>query len=435
MLQHLRGMNTHRVVIVGGGFAGLYAAKSFRSKDVSITIVDRRNFHLFQPLLYQVATGALSPGEIASPLRYVLRNRKEISVVLGEVTDIDPAARKLVLADGSQIAYDSLLIATGATHSYFAHPEWAQHAPGLKTVEDATEIRARILLAFERAETAATDEERRAHLTFAIVGGGPTGVEVAGALAEISRDTLKHDFRNIDTASARICLIEGSPRLLHAFDPASSAAAERQLRSLGVEIHTGSTVTAIDADGVSFQHEGAETRVNAKTVIWAAGVQASPLGKLLAERTGVSLDRAGRVIVEPDLSLPGHREILVAGDLASGSTNGKPWPGVAPTAMQHGAYAAKLIVNRLRDRTTAPFRYWNKGSLATIGRNKAVAEVLWALGGRHRRDGRHRKGVCQAAAQGRPRRNPRVAHAGTARRDSRGATGQVPGPRRLDDRL
>jgi len=368
-------MEKHRVVIVGGGFAGLYAAKSFRSKDVEITIVDRRNFHLFQPLLYQVATGALSPGEIASPLRYVLRSRKEISVILGEVTDLDPAGKSLILRDGSQIPYDSLIVATGATHSYFAHPEWSMLAPGLKTVEDATEIRARILLAFERAETATTEEQRRAYLTFAIVGGGPTGVEVAGALAEISRDTLKHDFRKIDTSSARICLVEGSDRLLHAFDPASSAAAERQLKALGVEIHTAAMVTTIDAEGVTFQHGGTDTRLNAKTVIWAAGVQASPLGKLLAAKTGVKLDRAGRVAVEPDLSLPGHPEILVAGDLASGSTDGKPWPGVAPTAMQHGAYAAKLIEKRLQGETAAPFRYWNKGSLATIGRNKAVAEV------------------------------------------------------------
>jgi NADH dehydrogenase len=361
-------------VIVGGGFAGLYAAKSLDRNSFQITLIDRRSFHLFQPLLYQVATSALSRRN-RLPLRYVLRHRKDITVTLGEVVDLDVTARTLLLRDGTTVPYDSLLIATGATHSYFAHPEWASRAPGLKTIEDATDIRARILLAFEHAENAQSEEERRDWLTFAIVGGGPTGVEIAGALAEIARDTLRHDFRRIDTSSARICLIEGSPRLLHTFDPSLSASAEQSLNSLGVETHTSSMVTTIDDHGVTFTHDSTETRLPARTVLWAAGVQASPLGRLLADRTGAQTDRAGRVLVQPDLTLPNHPEIFVAGDLASGFTDGKPWPGVAPTAMQHGAYVAKVLHKRLHNQPVEPFRYWNKGSLATIGRNKAVAEI------------------------------------------------------------
>jgi NADH:ubiquinone reductase (H+-translocating) len=365
----------HRVVIVGGGFGGLYAARALRRADVDLTVIDRRNFHLFQPLLYQVATGALSPGEIAAPLRYVLNRQKNARVELGEVVDIDIDAREVLLKDRSRVPYDTLIVATGATHHYFGHPEWAQYAPGLKTIEDATEIRTRVLLAFERAETEPDPERRRALLTFVVVGGGPTGVELAGALGEISRDTLRNDFRTINPAEANIFLIEGADRLLPPYPPKLSAAAERALIALGVQTRTAAIVTNIDQDGVTVKAGGGETRIAAKTVLWAAGVQASPLGKLLADRTGVSLDKAGRINVAPDLSIPGHPEILAIGDLAHFEQDGKPVPGVAPTAMQMGRYAATLIVKRLRNEPTQPFHYWDKGSLATIGRNSAVAEI------------------------------------------------------------
>ena len=365
----------HRVVIVGGGFGGLYAARALRRADVDLTVIDRRNFHLFQPLLYQVATGALSPGEIAAPLRYVLNRQKNARVELGEVVDIDIDAREVLLKDRSRVPYDTLIVATGATHHYFGHPEWAQYAPGLKTVEDATEIRTRVLLAFERAETEPDPERRRALLTFVVVGGGPTGVELAGALGEISRDTLRNDFRTINPAEANIFLIEGADRLLPPYPPKLSAAAERALIGLGVQTRTGAMVTNIDENGVTVKTGRAETRIAAKTVLWAAGVQASSLGKLLADRTGASLDKAGRIGVAPDLSIPGHPEILAIGDLAHFEQNGKLVPGVAPTAMQMGRYAARLIMKRLRNQPTPPFHYRDKGSLATIGRNKAVADI------------------------------------------------------------
>jgi len=365
----------HRVVIVGGGFGGLYAARALRRADVDLTLIDRRNFHLFQPLLYQVATGALSPGEIAAPLRYVLNRQKNARVELGEVVDIDIDAREVLLKDRSRVPYDTLIVATGATHHYFGHPEWAQYAPGLKTIEDATEIRTRVLLAFERAETEPDPERRRALLTFVVVGGGPTGVELAGALGEISRDTLRNDFRTINPAEANIFLIEGADRLLPPYPPKLSAAAERALIALGVQTRTGAMVTNIDENGVTVKTGRAETRIAAKTVLWAAGVQASSLGKLLADRTGASLDKAGRIGVAPDLSVPGHPEILAIGDLAHFEQNGKLVPGVAPTAMQMGRYAARLIVKRLRNQPTPPFHYRDKGSLATIGRNKAVADI------------------------------------------------------------
>jgi NADH:ubiquinone reductase (H+-translocating) len=365
----------HRVVIVGGGFGGLYAARALRRADVDLTVIDRRNFHLFQPLLYQVATGALSPGEIAAPLRYVLNRQKNARVELGEVVDIDIDAREVLLKDRSRVPYDTLIVATGATHHYFGHPEWAQYAPGLKTIEDATEIRTRVLLAFERAETEPDPERRRALLTFVVVGGGPTGVELAGALGEISRDTLRNDFRTINPAEANIFLIEGADRLLPPYPPKLSAAAERALIGLGVQTRTGAMVTNIDENGVTVKTGRAETRIAAKTVLWAAGVQASSLGKLLADRTGASLDKAGRIGVAPDLSIPGHPEILAIGDLAHFEQNGKLVPGVAPTAMQMGRYAARLIMKRLRNQPTPPFHYRDKGSLATIGRNKAVADI------------------------------------------------------------
>jgi NADH dehydrogenase len=365
----------HRVVIVGGGFAGLYAALSLGREPVEITLIDRRNFHLFSPLLYQVATGGLSPGEISAPLRFVLHKQKNTRTLLGEVVDIDVAAREVILSDESRYPYDALIVATGSTHHYFGHPEWAGFAPGLKTIEDATEIRTRILLAFEAAEKSTSREERIKLLTFAIVGGGPTGVELAGALGEISRDTLKADFRSINPAEARIFLIEGNDRLLQAYPPDLSASAERSLIQLGVRTLLGARVTAVDSNGVTMTTAAGETRIDAKTILWAAGVQASPLGKILADRTGAPLDKTGRVRVEPNLSILGHPEILITGDLARIEEGGKEIPGVAPAAMQQGRYAARLISARLRGQTDQPFHYHDKGNVATIGRNHAVAEI------------------------------------------------------------
>ena len=365
----------HRVVIVGGGFGGLYAAQSLRSAPVSVTLLDRRNFHLFQPLLYQVATGALSPGEIASPLRYVLQKNRNTQVLLGEVVDIDPAGRRVILRDGD-VPYDDLIVATGATHFYFGNDQWEPLAPGLKTIEDATAIRSRLLIAFEHAEREPDPAARQAWLSFVIVGAGPTGVELAGALGEIANDTLRHDFRHIDPTESRILLVEGESRVLPAFPPDLSEKAERQLIELGVHTRTGARVTQIDSEGVTMRIGDAEERVIARTVLWAAGVRASRLGKALAAHAGATLDRAGRVIVEPDLSIPGHPEIHVIGDLASFShQGGKLLPGVAPVAMQQGRYVARLIRARVAGRAFAkPFHYFNKGSLATIGRNKAVAD-------------------------------------------------------------
>lgn len=364
----------HRVVIVGGGFGGLYAAKSLAKAPVAVTLVDRRNFHLFQPLLYQVATGALSPGEIASPLRVVLRHNPNTEVLLGEVVDLDTDRRRVILRDG-EAAYDDLIVATGATHHYFGNDQWAPLAPGLKTVEDATEIRSRVLAAFERAEREPDLDRRRAWLTFAIVGGGPTGVELAGALGEIANDSLRHDFRRIDPAQAQILLIEGEDRVLPLFPPDLSAKAEKQLIGLGVRSLTGARVTNIDPGGVTLQAGGQRQQIAVRTVLWAAGVRASRLGKVLAERAGAPLDRAGRVLVAPDLSLPGHPEIHVIGDLANFShQGGQPLPGVAPVAMAQGRYVARLIVRSLRGQPVAPFHYFDKGNLATVGRNKAVAQ-------------------------------------------------------------
>jgi NADH dehydrogenase len=366
----------HRVVIVGGGFGGLYAARSLRRADVDVTLVDRRNFHLFQPLLYQVAMGGLSPGEIASPLRHVLSRQKNARVLLGEVVDIDAAGRAVITNDGGRVPYDTLIVATGSTHHYFGHPEWAALAPGLKTIEDATEIRTRVLLAFEKAEKEKDPDERRAQLTFVVVGGGPTGVELAGALGEISRDTLRKDFRAINSADARIFLIEGADRLLPPYPPKLSQAAERSLIDLGVQTRVDSRVTAIDASGVTVSGKaGGSVHIESRTILWAAGVEASPLGKVLADRAGAALDHAGRVNVDADLSVRGHPEILVIGDLARFEQDGQPIPGVAPAAMQQGRYAARLITERLKGQRTELFHYWDKGSLATIGRNHAVADI------------------------------------------------------------
>jgi NADH dehydrogenase len=364
-----------KIVIVGGGFGGLYAAQALAGAKVDITLVDRRNFHVFQPLLYQVATGALSPGEIASPLRYVLNRQRNVRVLLGELSDIDPIAKLALLADGGQLPYDTMIVATGATHHYFGHPEWSEFAPGLKSIEDATEIRTRVLLAFERAEREEDRDTRRALLTFVVVGAGPTGVELAGALAEISRDTLRNDFRSIDPADAKIYLIEGADRVLFQYPPDLSAAAQSSLEMLGVQVLLSARVTMINGEGVGFQTAEGEFRIQARTTLWAAGVQASPFAKTLAARTGAPVDRAGRIRVEPDLTIPGHPEIFVIGDVASMDQGGKPVPGVAPAAMQMGRYAAAAILRRLRNQPAQPFQYWDKGSLATIGRNHAVADL------------------------------------------------------------
>jgi NADH dehydrogenase len=364
----------HRVIIIGGGFGGLYAAKALRRAPVHVTLLDRRNFHLFQPLLYQVATGGLSPGEIASPLRHVLRRSQNTEVLLAEVTDLDVVNRRVILRDG-EAGYDTLIVAAGASHSYFGHDEWEPLAPGLKTIEDATEIRRRILIAFEEAEREPDADVRRAWLTFVVVGAGPTGVELAGALGEIANDTLRHDFRHINPAEARILLVEGSGRVLPPYPPDLSEHAEQSLIDLGVRAMTGAVVTNIDEGGVTVRRGQQEEHIPARTVLWAAGVAASPLGRVLAQRAVAKLDRAGRVVVEPDLTVAGHPEILVIGDLASFSyQNGKPLPGVAPVAMQEGRYAALLVRGRLEGRAVEPFHYWDKGSLATIGRAAAVAD-------------------------------------------------------------
>jgi NADH dehydrogenase len=355
------------VVIVGGGFGGLQAARALARAPVRVTLVDRRNHHLFQPLLYQVATAALNPADIAAPIRRVLRRQRNARVILGTVRAVEPAERKVLLEDGGEIAYDRLVLATGATHSYFGHDEWAAAAPGLKTIEDALEIRRRVLLAFEAAEREDDPERRRAFLTFVVVGGGPTGVELAGALAEVARHALARDFRRIDPRAARIVLVEAADRLLGAFPPQLSESARRQLERLGVTVRLGAKVTAIDRAGVSLGEE----RLAARTVLWAAGVAASPLARSL----GAPLDRAGRVKVRPDLTVPGHEEIFVIGDLAALEQEGKLIPGVAPAAIQEGEHAARNILRALRGEPLAPFRYRDKGSLATIGRAAAVAEI------------------------------------------------------------
>ncbi len=356
-----------RIVIVGGGFAGLWATRALATAAVDITLIDRANHHLFQPLLYQVATAGLSAGDIAAPLRHILRDQANVAVRMAEVTAIDMTARVVQTADGAAIDYDFLLVASGATHAYFGHDEWAAHAPGLKTLDDALDMRRRILLAFEHAEIATSEAERDAWLTFAVVGGGPTGVELAGTLSEIARHTLKNEFRRIDPACAKVQLIEAGPRVLATFPPALSERAAAQLRKLGVELLTGAPVQAIDAQG----YERGGVRTAARTVLWAAGVAASPLGRLL----GAPLDRAGRVLVAPDLSVPGHPEVFVAGDLAAITTTGAPVPGTAPAAKQMGAYVAATIRARLAGRATQAFVYRDYGNLATIGRMAAVVDL------------------------------------------------------------
>ena len=368
--------NKAHVVIIGGGFGGLYAAKTLGNKPVRVTLIDKKNHHTFQPLLYQVATAGLSPGEIAAPIRGVLGRYKNTEVLLGDVIGVDTTRNVVQFArneatgdpgDPGELAFDYLIIATGASHNYFGHDDWARYAPGLKTIEDATEIRRRILLAFELAERRARVTGTQEPINFVIVGGGPTGVELAGTTIEIARRVLNQQFRSIDPARARVILVEAGPRVLPPYPEDLSQSAERQLRHLGVEVMTNSMVTDIGPDHVMI----GTTRLPAAVALWSAGVQASPLGK----RLGVPVDRAGRVIVESDLTIPGHRNIFVVGDLAAAkSPDGKPVPGVSPAAIQMGRFAAHTILGDLKGKPRGQFSYWDKGSLATIGRAAAVAD-------------------------------------------------------------
>jgi NADH dehydrogenase len=360
--------NLPRVLIIGGGFGGLYAARLFRDTLTEVTVVDRSNHHTFQPLLYQVATATLAPSDIAAPIRWLLRKQRNTEVLMGEVEHIDPDRRVAVLDNDTELPYDYLILAAGARHSYFGHPEWEAIAPGLKSIDDAIEIRRRFLTAFERAERATNDDDRAAFLTFVIIGGGPTGVELAGMLPTIARHTLRGDFRHIDTASARVVLLEGGPRLLPTFPEDLAAHAERDLRELGVEVRTRTMVTNVEPNAVCI---GAE-RIVASTVLWAAGNAASALGRLLGP--SVPVDRGGRVIVNPDLSVPDHPEIFVVGDLAVMSTDGRPVPGVAQGAIQSGRAAARNVLHTIRGEGRAHFRYVNKGDMATIGRYKAIGD-------------------------------------------------------------
>jgi NADH dehydrogenase len=378
----------HRVLIVGGGFAGLYAARGLRkNKHVAITLLDRRNYHLFQPLLYQVATGAVSPGDIAQPLRAILRNSKNTRVLLGEAVGLDPEAHRVTLSDGGALDYDTLIVATGARHAYFGHDSWEKLAPGLKTIEDATEIRRRILIAFEAAERETDPARRGEWMTFVVVGAGPTGVELAGALGEISHDTLRRDFRSIHSSDARVVLVEALDRVLPPYPESLSRSAQRQLERLGVVVRTSTRVTSIDDDGIDVMPANAPAdpapaveRIPARTVLWAAGVRASTFGRKVAEALGVgrTVDRAGRIPVSRDLTVPGHPEVLVLGDLAVVTRpDGKLVPGVAPGAIQEGKYAARAIADRVEGRTPKPFHYQDRGDVAVIGRLSGVADIRW----------------------------------------------------------
>ncbi len=377
--------SAHRVVIVGGGFAGLQAALKLRRAPVRVTLVDRRNFHLFQPLTYQVATGALSPGEVAYPLRAIFKRDRNIRVLMAEATDVDLGSRELQLgsADGvpapKSLPYDTLIVAGGSRYSFFGHDEWAAFAEEVKSLESALLARSRILAAFEAAEMEPDPQRRAAWLTFTVVGGGPTGVEMAGQIAELARDTLSGDFRCVDPRTGRILLIEAADRVLTSFPPSLSAKAARSLERLGVSPLLAQTVIGVDAEGVTVKDGSSQTqRIPTRTVIWAAGVTASPLAAKLAERSGAELDRAGRVTVEPDLTLPGHPEVFALGDMIRvRGSDGAPrvLPGLAPAAMQEGRYAARAVRDRLRGRSAPPFQYREKGNLATIGRAAAVADV------------------------------------------------------------
>jgi len=378
-------MPAHRVVVVGGGFGGLYAARALRDVPVDVTLVDRRNYHLFQPLAYQVATGALAPAEIVAPLRAVFRRQANARVLLGEVVDVDLDRREVVLdrlpngREHATVPYDTLVVAGGSRYSYFGHEEWQQHAPELKSLDGAVEIRSRILGAFEAAEVEPDADARRSWLTFVVVGAGPTGVEMAGQIAELARDTLRGDFRSVDTRTAQVLLVEAADRVLPAFPEPLSRKAARALEGLGVTPLVGHTVVEVTADSVGVRGPGGDVVSHgARTTIWAAGVTASGLAALLASRTGAELDRAGRVTVEADLSLPGRPEVLALGDMVrvrAGDGTVAALPGLAPVAMQQGRYAADAIAMRLRGETPAPFRYRDKGNLATIGRAQAVAQI------------------------------------------------------------
>jgi NADH:ubiquinone reductase (H+-translocating) len=365
----------HHVVVIGGGFGGLYAAKALGHTNVKVTLIDKRNFHLFQPLLYQVATGTLSPADISSPLRGILSRNKNTQVLLDEVVDLDPD-RKTVILRSQEVSYDSLIVATGVSHHYFGNEQWQPTAPGLKTIEDALEMRRRIFMAFEAAEKETDPAQRQAWLNFVIVGGGPTGVELAGAIAELARHTLKHDFRSIDTTEAKIMLLEGLDRVLPPYAPELSAKAEASLHRLGVTVKTKTLVTNIENNVVTAKQGETIEQIPTRTVLWAAGVKASAMGKALEQRAGASLDRVGRVMVEPDLSLANYPDIFVIGDLANFAHQGdKPLPGVAPVAMKEGEYVAKLIQARLQGATLPQFVYSDVGSLAVIGQNEAVVDL------------------------------------------------------------
>src|ERR1700730_15483380 len=368
----------HRVIVLGGGFGGLSAVQRLKRAPVDVILIDRRNFHLFQPLMYQVATGSLSPGEIAAPLRGVLSRQKNAQVLLGEVSDIDPVAKKVILLDGASFEYDSLIVSTGSQTSYYGNDSWREWAPSLKSVEEATAIRHKILYAFERAERAVSREDARAWLTFVIVGAGATGMELAGALAEIARETLKHDFRHINPQEARIVLMEGGTRVLSAYPEDLSAKAEKLVAKLGVDVMKGVIVTNIDGLGVTFRHGEVTERLAAYTVLWAGGVINNAFGKKLAERTKAETDKSGRIKVNSDLTVPGHPDIFVVGDLAHATDKeGQPLPGVAQVAMQGGAFAAKTVQARLaRQKDPTVFRYFNKGDMAVIGRAAAVANIF-----------------------------------------------------------
>jgi NADH dehydrogenase len=374
-----------KVIIIGGGFGGLSAAQALKSAPVDVSVIDRRNYHLFQPLLYQVATGSLSPGEIAAPLRGVLSRQKNTRVLLGDVEDIDPVAKRVLLADGASFEYDSLIVAAGSQSSYYGHDEWQKWAPGLKSVEEATTLRHKILYAFEVAERLSDPAERRAWLNFVIVGAGPTGVELAGAIGEIARQTLKNDFRSIHPQDAQITLLDAAPRLLMTFPEDLAQKAERSLAKLGVRTKMRARVDEVDRDGVTLEVNGSTERLSSKTVIWAGGVTVAPLGKTLAQRTGAETDHGGRTKVGPDLTIANFPDIYVIGDLAlSLDAHGKPLAGVAQVAMQQGVYAAEAIVRKVAGRPKQKaFKYFDKGNLAVIGRAAAVANVfgvhLWGL--------------------------------------------------------
>lgn len=365
----------HRIVILGGGFGGLYAAKELGKAHADVTLIDKRNFHLFQPLLYQVATGTLSPADISSPLRGILSKYRNVKVLMDEATDLDPIQKKVTLKH-QEVDYDTLVIATGVSHHYFGNDHWQLSAPGLKTVEDALEMRRRIFMAFEAAEKESDPDKRKAWLTFVIIGGGPTGVELAGAIAELAFHTLKEDFRTIDTTETKIVLVEGLDRVLPPYPAELSAKAAQALDRLGVIVKTQSLVTNIADHIVTVKQADQVEEIPARTILWAAGVKASAMGKVLEQRTGAMLDRVGRVMVEPDLSVPGYPNIFVVGDLAHyNHQDEKPLPGIAPVAVQQGKYVAQLIQQQLKGETMPSFRYDDAGSLAVIGQNEAVVNL------------------------------------------------------------